>query len=170
MKGYDYHLCHCGAYYCDNFKGIIAHNYQLSGVGAIQTTTYDDPGYHTMECQLCGDRYLEEVPAGKDLDLAAIIAKGEAYASSLGFQIVSAEEWNHPQAAKESITLSRFHVYSAYHDAYKPLTEWVTTLIDRLAYERNYKHLYVLCIKISPFENYSQTLNAFSITVTLGHT
>lgn len=170
VKGYDYHLCHCGAYYCDNFKGIIAHNYQLSGVGAIQTPTYDDPGYHTMECQLCGDRYLEEVPAGKDLDLAAIIAKGEAYASSLGFQIVSAEEWNHPQAAKESITLSRFHVYSAYHDAYKPLTEWVTTLIDRLAYERNYKHLYVLCIKISPFENYSQTLNAFSITVTLGHT
>ena len=166
VKGYDLHQCRCGAYYCDNFKGVTAHSYELSGVGALKTPTYDEPGYHTMECQRCGDRYLNEMPAGKDIDLAGVIAECEAYAKSLGMTPISPEDWNHYQSRKETYTLE--NILSAYKDGGTLLKTEIIQLIDYIANYTPYLHLYVVCISLSPYPYYSQAPTGYTITVTLG--
>jgi hypothetical protein len=170
VMGYDYHLCRCGAYYCDNFKGIIAHHYQLSGIGAMRSPTYETPGYHTMECQLCGDRYLVTVPAGKDFDLAAIIAQGEAYAESFGFRVISSDEdvFRNSSTSK-SISLGYPEIYTGFHSGQELITERLLKLIDQtVEYYSSSSQNYLIQIEIavSPYLTLYEYRD-FHLTVTL---
>ena len=167
VKGYDYHLCRCGAYYCDNFKDIVAHDYQISGYGAIRTPTYEEPGCHTIECQICGDRYMEEIPAGKDFDLEAMAAQGMAYAQSLGFQTDFDPNQTHYTSFNKTITLGFPEVYSCFHDGSELMAQQLMKLINAAAGDaRTVPENFVIQINID-LSDYPYEYREFFVTVTL---
>lgn len=170
VKGYDLHLCSCGAYYCDDFKGIISHDYQLTYYGPGRTPTYEEPGFQTWECQFCADSYTVELPAGKDFDLEAVTARGMSYAQSLGFQTSFQQDENYYKAFSKTIELGFPEVYSSYCNGEEAMLQRLMKLIDTAARDSwAVPEKFVIEISIS-LAVYPNEYREFYITVTLYNT
>lgn len=88
MKGYDYHLCRCGAYYCDDFKNTVEHKYEYDPDGVHQSPTFKETGCRSFICERCGDKYTEMLPCPADVDTEAIEEYAKNYAREKGFTVV----------------------------------------------------------------------------------
>ena len=149
VKGYDYHLCQCGAYYCDNFKSAVGHQYEVSYVAEMKRATYDEEGYVTMECWPCGDRYFSPLTAGKDYDFDAIIAECSAYAESLGFTVIPATDWDRTAVDTRTASYYDWMLYTSRKDGPVVLTESTKQMIDYLNKSvYNKESPCVLCIEV----------------------
>ena len=137
VKGYDYHLCHCGMYFCDTFISAAGHHYQFNGVAAAKTPSYDTPGFITMECWACGDRYRSPLTAGKDVDFDAITKGAGNYARTLGFTVIQPEDWNHVELEDHTSRIEAKPIYLSYTDLHVTLTEHLKRDVDRIYQQFN---------------------------------
>jgi hypothetical protein len=111
-----------------------------------------------------------ELPAGKDFDLEAVIARGMSYAQSLGFQTSFQQDENYYKSFSKTIELGFPEVYSSYCNGEEAMLQRLMKLIDTAAGDVwGTPEYFVAEIRIN-LATYPYEYQAFYVTVTLYNT